>query len=189
MAEYKGKEIEYSVLVELARDGDNGAMDLILADYKNLVSSLARRYFLQNAETEDLVQEGMIGLYYAIKHFDKEKGMSFKNFACLCVKSRICDTIKRFAYKSSVLVFGMDFSELEGIDPEENIVNMESSKELMLMMSEVLSNLEHRVFTLYLSGFSIAEICEAIKKDGKSIDNAIQRSKQKLRVLFDKKRK
>lgn len=189
MIEYKGKQLEYSRLVELARDGDSGATDLILAEYKNLVSSLARRYFLQNAETEDLVQEGMIGLYYAIKHFDKERGMSFKNYACICVKGRICDAVKKFAYKTPILVFGMDLSGLEGIDPEENVVNTESSKELMLMMSEVLSNLEHRVFTLYLNGFSIAEICEATKKDGKSVDNAIQRSKQKLRAHYDKKKK
>ncbi len=178
------KEIER---VRLAAQGDEPAMDEILDEYKNLVRSLARRCFLPSVETDDLAQEGMIGLYYAVKHYDESKGMSFKNYACLCVKSRLRDMVKKQSSQTPNQQLNEDFFEWE-VDPEEGVLSAESSKELLLLMGKCLSSLEYRVFTLYLEGCSISEICTATRKDAKSVDNAVQRSKQKLRVFLQEKR-
>lgn len=170
-------------LVVRARGGDKFAVEEILNAYKNLVRSLARRYILPDGETEDLIQEGMIGLYNAIGDYDESKGMSFKNFACLCVKRRIYDGVKRYdSKKNRIHVNAVELTEADGgsYDPEEEIISNERGNELLLIMGKVLSDFEFRVFTLYIEGLSGSELCETIGKDHKSVDNAIQRSKKKL---------
>ena len=159
------------------------AVEQILNGYKNLVRSFARRYILPDGYTEDLIQEGMIGLYNAIGDFDETKGMSFKNFACLCVKRKIADGVKRYtAKKNTLLSTAVEFTgaEVSLLDPEEELLSSEREDELLLLMGKILSDFEFRVFTLYIEGLSVGEICETVAKDGKSVDNAVQRSKKKL---------
>lgn len=172
-----------SRVIERARRGDQLAIEQILNGYKNLVRSFARRYILPDGYTEDLIQEGMIGLYNAIGDFDEERGMSFKNFACLCVKRKIADGVKKYATKkNSVNINAVELTGAEVIapDPEEEILSSEREDELLLLMGKVLSDFEFRVFTLYIEGLSVSEICETVAKDVKSVDNALQRSKKKL---------
>lgn len=169
--------------VKRARGGDKEAVERILNDYKNLVRSFARRYILPDGETEDLVQEGMIGLYNAIGNYDESKGLSFKNFACLCVKRRIWDVMKKYNPEKNCFFLGIEpIGEADefALDPEEEVLKNERGNELLLVMGKVLSDFEFRVFTLYIEGLTASEICETIGKDFKSVDNAVQRSKRKL---------
>lgn len=157
------------------------AVERILNEYKNLVRTLARRYILPDGETEDLVQEGMLGVCAAIGNYDETAGMSFKNFVCLCVKRRIYDLLKK--YKGGKIVqfvplFGAEEPTVS--DPEGEVLLEEEKKELLKRLGRILSDFEYRVFTLYLEGFSVSEIVETVGKDAKSVDNAMQRSKKKI---------
>lgn len=183
------KEDEY--LVRLAQNGDKQAAEELLSRYAGIVRGCARGFFLLGGETEDLIQEGMVGLYRAVVDYrsDKEGGMSFKNFAYLCVSRRIIDAVKGSARKKNVplnnyVSLFQSGWEIPVSSPEEEVIRGEDRREFLQTMSKALSDFEFRVTVMYMDGFSCAEICEATGKDGKSIDNAIQRSKKKLQRLF-----
>lgn len=187
----KGKTDEE--LVGLCESGDDGAMDELLCRHSGLVRSCARRYFLIGGETEDLIQEGMIGLYHAINGYDGKlkRGMSFKNFAYLCISRRIMDAVKRASRKKN-LAEGYGLVDLEtdvatsGLNPEELLILNDEQRELKQKMSRVLSDFEFKITTMYVEGMSCAEICEATGKPAKSVDNALQRSKRKLLQILKK---
>lgn len=174
-------------LVSLAQTGDKDAEQQLLVRYLNLVRFCARKFFLMGGETEDLIQEGMIGLCQAIDGYKGKEhgGQSFKNFAYLCVWRRIIDAVKVAASKknaplnNSVSVTDAEllFSEL---DPEERVISDDDRRELNKMMSKQLTDIEFKVFTMYMDGASVSEICEMTGKSQKSVDNAVQRSKRKL---------
>ncbi len=177
-------------LVSLAQGGDKSAEAEILLRYRNLVRFYARKFFLVGGETEDLIQEGMIGLYQAIGGFKQEgENRSFKKFASLCVWRQIIDAVKKAAGKKneplkdyvSIADEGVSLTEL---DPEQTIILNDDRKELNEKMSRILTDTEFKVFTMYMDGRSCAEICEITGKGYKSVDNAVQRSKQKLRKAF-----
>ncbi|MBQ8886049.1 MAG: sigma-70 family RNA polymerase sigma factor [Clostridia bacterium] len=183
----KKTEREERELLILAQSGDNRATEELLIKYASLVRGIARRYFLPGGETEDLIQEGVIGLYGAIGDYDAEgeNRMSFRNFAMLCVERKIMDAVRRSKRKKSaplngyVSLIGSE-GELPVESPEEGVIRQENAREFLRKMSRVLSDFEFRVITLYMDGASCAEICEMTGKDSKSVDNAIQRSRRKL---------
>ncbi len=153
----------------------------------NMVLARARRFFLAGGDTDDLVQEGMIGLYSAINEFSEESGKSFKNFAYLCVTRQILDAVKRSSRRknsplnNSVSLFDPVMEEFAGEeDPEAFLLDGESRAEFRVKLMRALSDFEFRVITMYLEGMSYADICEATGKDIKSIDNALARAKRKL---------
>lgn len=178
-------------LVAMAQSGDKIAEAELLLRYRNLVRFYARKFFLVGGETEDLIQEGMIGLYQAIGSFKKENAdnRGFKKFATLCVWRQIIDAVKVAAGKKneplkdyvSITEEGTPFYEL---DPEQTVILNDDRKELNEKMSRILTDTEFKVFTMYMDGRSCAEICEITGKGYKSVDNAVQRSKQKLRKAF-----
>jgi RNA polymerase sporulation-specific sigma factor len=173
-------------LVKRAQAGDGGAAEEILLRYKSAVRARARRYFLQGGEPEDLVQEGMIGLYGAIGAYSADSGKSFKNFAYLCVTRRIYDVL-RAADKKPKTDGGQDFDLIsDGDTPEDFLIDGESRRELDVKLMKVLSDFEFRVVTMYLEGMSYAEIAEVAGKDSKSVDNALARAKRKLQKAFTK---
>lgn len=178
-------------LIKKAQDGDKQAVQEILSKYKNLVRSIARRYTLQGGETEDLIQEGMVGLFSAIGDYNEDKGMSFKNFACLLVKQRIYDAIKSAMRKKNspmnnyVSIFQLE-GELTG-NAEEEFLEDESGKDFIKLLGKILSNFELRVLLLYVDGLAYAEIAETVKKDVKSVENAIQRCRRKIQTEIYKK--
>ena len=183
-------------LVALAQGGDKPAIEELLRRHAGLVRRCARGFFLIGGETEDLLQEGMIGLYYAIGDFGrKENGSSFKNFAYLCVSRRIIDAVKSAARKKNeplnTGVFLQDaewmISEMH-LNPEDLLILNDERKELRQLMSRTLSDFEFKVTTMYVDGMSCAEICEATGKSPKSVDNALQRSKKKLQRVFKGKK-
>ena len=175
-------------LVALAQQGDRNAEYEILERYSAFVRSRARRFFLAGGETEDLVQEGCLGLTYAIRDYDGSKnGKSFRNFAYLCVSSQIIDAVKKAnAKKNQPLNNGIPVGLLVGqqanqLSPDDIVIAMEEGEEIRRRMRQLLSKFELKIFTMYIDGLSYADICEETGKNIKSIDNAVQRSRKKLR--------
>ena len=185
MYEMNGKKSDEE-LVTLAQKGDKQAMEELLIRHAGLVRGCARGFFLIGGETEDLIQEGMIGLYGAIGDYHEgETASSFKNFAYLCIWRRIIDAVKVAASKKNApLNNSVSVSDAEllfsNLDPEERVISDDDRRELNKMMSKQLSDIEFKVFTMYMDGASVSEICEMTGKSQKSVDNAVQRSKRKL---------
>ncbi len=175
-------------LVALARCGDKQATEEVLLRYAGLVRGIARGFFLIGGETEDLIQEGMIGLYHALSEYNEEHG-GFKKFASLCVSRRIIDAVKASSRKKNVplkecVSFGdVDLVALD-LSPEDMLILRDDRREFRQIMSGILSDFEFKVTTMYMDGMSCGEICEATGKTAKSVDNAIQRSKRKLQEVL-----
>ena len=164
--------------------GDGAAEEELLNRYKSAVRARARKFFLEGGETDDLVQEGMIGLVSAIRDFRPDGGKTFKNFAYLCVTRRIYDAL-RTAQKRYACGDSLDPDSLSGGDsPEGLLLEEESRSEWRRRLMRVLSDFEFRVVTLWLDGMSYSAIAQATGKDSKSIDNALSRSKKKLQNSF-----
>ncbi|MBE7022955.1 MAG: RNA polymerase sporulation sigma factor SigH [Clostridia bacterium] len=185
-------------LVEFSGSGDRDATECLLVRYKNLVLAKARMYFLVGADEKDIIQEGMIGLFKAIRDFDKSRQASFKGFAELCVKRQIITAVKTanrqkhmplntYVSLSNPMYEGDTEGILEEIlsgsfddDPERLFISKENAQFLTVKMDEVLSKLERSVLALYLEGKSYQEISAILDKPQKSIDNALQRVKKKM---------
>lgn len=185
-------------IVEAVREGDSGALEYLINKYRNFVRAKARSYFLIGADQEDIVQEGMIGLYKAIRDFKGDKLSSFKAFAELCITRQIITAIKTATRQKHIPLNSYvsldkpiydedsDRTLLDVIcgtavsDPEELIINQEEFVGLEDKMSEILSDLERKVLMLYLDGRSYQEIAVDLRRHVKSIDNALQRVKRKL---------
>ena len=178
-------------LVALAQKGDKQATEELLLRYSGLVRGCARGFFLVGGETEDLIQEGMIGLYHAIGNYKKkEDGRNFKNFANLCISRRIIDAVKASARKKNaplnngLPIFAADDWRIPALSPEDVLILNDDRREFKQKMSRVLSDFEFKVIMMYVDGMSCAEICDATGKSAKSVDNAIQRSKRKLQEII-----
>jgi len=185
-------------LVEAVRQGDTDALEYLIQKYKNFVRAKARSYFLIGADREDIVQEGMIGLYKSIRDFRGDKLSSFKAFAELCITRQIITAIKTATRQKHIPLNSYvsldkpiydedsDRTLLDVIctvrvaDPEELIINQEEFDDIEDKMSELLSDLERKVLMLYLDGRSYQEIAVDLARHVKSIDNALQRVKRKL---------
>ncbi|MCM3598896.1 RNA polymerase sporulation sigma factor SigH [Metabacillus idriensis] len=185
-------------VVELVHNGDSDALDYLITKYRNFVRAKARSYFLIGADREDIIQEGMIGLYKAIRDFREDKLTSFKAFAELCITRQIITAIKTATRQKHIPLNSyvsldkpiydeesdrtlMDvISGTKVMDPEELIINQEEFDDIEVKMGELLSDLERKVLVLYLDGRSYQEISEELNRHVKSIDNALQRVKRKL---------
>ncbi len=181
-----------------AKGGDIVALEFLINKYKNFVKAKARSYFLIGADREDIVQEGMIGLYKAIRDFRGDKLSSFRAFAELCITRQIITAIKTATRQKHIPlnsyvslnkpIYDEDSDRtlldiLAGTkitDPEELMINREEYNDIEFKMGEILSELEWKVLTLYLEGKSYQEIAIDLKRHVKSIDNALQRVKRKL---------
>lgn len=196
MTEYERKSDED--IVEAVREGDSMALEYLINKYRNFVRAKARSYFLVGADREDIVQEGMIGLFKSIRDFRGDKLSSFKAFAELCITRQIITAIKTATRQKHIPLNSYvsldkpiydedsDRTLLDVIcstrvsDPEELMINKEEFSGLEDKMMELLSDLERRVLMLYLDGRSYQEIAVDLDRHVKSIDNALQRVKRKL---------
>ena len=185
-------------LLELLKHGDEDAEHTLYARYKPLVRARARTYFLVGADHEDLVQEGMIGLYKAVCEYDPDKGASFRSFSDLCITRQILTAIKSATRKKHAPlntyvslnqpVFEQDdertlmdlLANVRVSDPEALFIGKERYEAARQFVSEKLSALEKQAFSLYLQGFSYPAIAQSLDRPEKSIDNAIHRAKKKL---------
>ena len=191
-------ELEDEAIIELVHKGNSDALDFLIHKYRNFVRAKASSYFLIGADREDIVQEGMIGLYKAIRDYKGDKLASFKAFAELCITRQIITAIKTATRQKHIPLNSyvsldkpiydeesdrtlMDvISGAKVLDPEELIINQEEFDHIEIKMAELLSDLERKVLSLYLDGQSYQEISEELNRHVKSIDNALQRVKRKL---------
>ena len=209
-AYHSSSAVDYSAMadeqvVSLARDNDSQALEYIFNKYKNFVRSKARSYFLIGADREDIVQEGMIGLFKAIRDFREDKLSSFRAFAELCITRQIITAIKtatrqkhiplNFYVSLNKPVFD-DESDRMLIDvltatkitnPEELFIGQEELRTIENRIGETLSQFEWSVLSSYLQGRSYQEIAVDLNRHVKSIDNALQRVKRKLEKLLESK--
>ncbi|MDR7523184.1 MAG: RNA polymerase sporulation sigma factor SigH [Armatimonadota bacterium] len=185
-------------LVEHAKGGDDRAAEFLISKYRNFVRVKAKAYFLIGADREDIIQEGMIGLYKAIRDFRRDKLSSFRAFAELCITRQIITAIKTATRQKHIPlnsyislnkpIYDEDsdrtlldvISSIKVSDPEELVINQEASATMRERIRKNLSDLECRVLTAYLEGKSYQEMANELNRHVKSIDNALQRVKRKL---------
>lgn len=188
-------------LLARIRAHDAEAEQLLYERYKQLVRSRAHSYFLIGADHEDLVQEGMIGLYKAVLEYDESKSASFKSFAEICVTRQILSAIKNATRKKhtplnhyvslnrSPITEAGEMTLLDTMrsisvaDPEEVVIGRENFEQIVQYLENALSPMERRVLSLYLDGLSYPQIAARIEKPLKSVDNAMQRVKHKLEAF------
>jgi len=197
------KNMSDEKLLELLRDGDTKITDFLLEKYRNFVRAKARTYFLIGADREDVIQEGMIGLYKAIRDYRPENGSSFRTFADLCITRQIITAIKTATRQKHLPLNSYislnkpayedenentlieNFIEKRRSDPEEIMINKEKFQifEEKLVLS--LSKYESSVLKRYIRGNSYTQIAAELNKPEKSIDNALQRIKKKIEKVIE----
>ena len=202
---YKSAKDENLVL--MAQNGDETAQRYLLDKYKSLVRAKSRAYFLIGADSEDIIQEGMIGLYKAVRDYNEDKNASFRSFAELCVNRQMITAIKaatrqkhqplnsyvslnKPVYEEESEQTYMDFLQSTSsslLNPEALLIGQENKHFLEDQMVKNLSSFETRVLLLYLQGRSYFEIAHVLDKPEKSIDNALQRVKKKLEKFLEEK--
>ena len=205
MAFEEYKELTDEEIIRRIRDKDTDAVDYLLEKYKNVVRQKAKALFIIGGDRDDLIQEGMIGLYKAIRDYDATKDASFSYFADLCISRQIYDAIKTSNRKKNIPLntyislnspVHNNFNENEDVlsiidiiyqdnntNPEEMVIDKERTCMLEYELERRLSNLEKEVVKLFVVGMKYTEIAAILNKEPKSIDNALQRIRAKLNAL------
>lgn len=191
------KEMSDEGLIEIIKSGDKNALEFLINKYKELVNMKVSKYFIIGAEKEDIVQEGLIGLYKAIKSYSPDKQNSFKTFANMCIERQLITAIKssnrqkhmplnsylslnETAYENDEDTSLFDtFNSHQIEDPLETITKQEYYKSVEMAIDKSLSNFEKQVLNRYMQGESYTQIAEKLNTPVKSIDNAIQRIRKK----------
>ena len=183
-------------LCAFSRAGDEQAENALILRYRRIVRSCTRPFFLAGGDSEDLVQEGMIGLLSAIREYDPAAGASFQTYAELCIRRRLISAARSASrLKHAPLNDGVSLDEILSDEsqrvplfsagrfdrsPEDRLLEQEQARDVSLLYSRSLSKLETEILRYYLDGFSYAEISERCGRSPKSVDNAIQRIRRKL---------
>lgn len=180
------------------KKGDDSALNEIMEKYKSFVYMKAKPFFIVGAEKEDIIQEGMIGLFKAIKGYDEDKDVSFRVFADLCIRRQIMTAIKSATRQKHIPLNSylslnksafdeesdrtlIEMLDLETVpDPLDTITSQETYKKLEAKMNEVLSDFEQKVLNEYLKGGTYSEIAVNLDSHVKAVDNAVQRIKKKV---------
>jgi RNA polymerase sporulation-specific sigma factor len=192
-------ELDDHYLVALAKEGKTDAYDAIIHRYRGFVRLKASSYFLLGGDSDDLIQEGLLGLYKAVRDYRTDRESSFRNFAELCITRQIITAVKTatrnkhtplnqyVSFSQSPAAAADSDSTLDDIlpgptasDPVNQVIATEELASLVSCMSSVLSELESRVLSLYLDGYSYEVIAEKLDCDTKTVDNALQRVKRKV---------
>ena len=193
-SDYNFKEMTDEQVVVIAQEEQNEfAIDYIVNKYKNFVRAKARSYFLVGADREDIIQEGMIGLYKATRDFKHDKLASFRAFAELCITRQIITAIKsatrqKHAPLNSYISLNKLIEMLSSTkitNPEDLIISQEELDDIEHNIGHILSDLEWEVLEGYLDGRSYQEMAEVTDRSVKSIDNALQRVKRKLEKYLE----
>ena len=192
-------ELDDHYLVALAKRGSADAYDRIIRRYRGFVRLKSSSYFLLGGDSEDLIQEGMVGLYKAIRDYRTDRESSFRNFAELCITRQIITAVKTssrnkhaplnqyVSFAQTPAAAGDSETTLEDIlpgpisdDPADRVIATEELRSLVSCLGDVLSELESRVLSLYLDGYSYEVVAERLECDTKTVDNALQRVKRKV---------
>lgn len=194
------QELSDEMLQALSASGNSEAEDLLIRRYTRIVKALARPFFLVGADSEDLIQEGMLGLLSALRSYDPKAGASFKTYSQLCIRRKLISAVRSASCKNTVSLddcLSLEsplFNETQPemayglrIDspprPEELVIDKENTQKLFQNVFNVLSKFEQQVLRCYLSGMSYREIAEMTNKTEKAVDNAVQRIRQKVSRL------
>jgi RNA polymerase sporulation-specific sigma factor len=197
-------ELDDHYLVALAKEGRSDAYDAIIRRYRGFVRLKASSYFLLGGESDDLIQEGLLGLYKAVRDYRTDRESSFRNFAELCITRQIITAVKTatrnkhtplnqyVSFSQSPAAAGDSETTLDEVlpgptvsDPVNQVIASEELESLVSCLSSVLSELESRVLSLYLDGHSYEVIAERLECDTKTVDNALQRVKRKVGIHLD----
>jgi len=200
---HNDKQESDEILIDRLRDGESSIMDYIMDKYKYLVRSKAKSMYILGADTEDLIQEGMIGLFKAVRDYDCGRDASFFTFAELCISRQMYTAVqaaqrqKHLPLNSYISLSGEghdadasggDPEELlstgQGSDPESLFLDKERMEYLEAQIEKELSTFEKQVLDLYLTGMSYSQIAKVLGRDEKSTDNALQRVKAKIRKIL-----
>lgn len=182
-------------LLVLAQQGDETSETILLEKYKPLVRSRARELFLAGGDHDDLLQEGMLGLFKAIRSYDSARGISFGAYARVLISRQIGRAIlaaqrqKHHPLNQSVSLTEIEERQGDGVlgtaaSPETILLELENTRELRAQIDALLSPMERKVLEQYLLGYDYLQIAEAMKKPTKSIDNALQRIRRKVAALL-----
>ena len=194
-AQYQNQSDE--ILCTLTASGDRIAEEALVTRYNRLVRICARPYFLAGGDSEDLIQEGMVGLLAAIREYDSGKAASFRTFAEVCIKNRLISVIKAAARDKHIPLnnyvsfetplfsgngdhYAYGAADQLQEDPEAILLGREAFQERMRALEGQLSGFEASILRLYLNGLSYSEIAAEVNKSPKSVDNAVQRIRRKL---------
>lgn len=202
------KQYSDEELIVRLRDGEEQITDYIMDKYKNLVKSKAKSMYILGADNDDLIQEGMIGLFKAIRDYDSGRDASFFTFADLCISRQMYTAVqasgrqKHAPLNTYISLYshvtgnsGQDSEEAEllnilaskaELSPEELLIDKENVEGLEKIIERELSTFEKQVLDLYITGMSYVQIAKVLGKDGKSTDNALQRIKGKLRKVIER---
>ncbi len=192
------REVSDEELIVLLREGENDIMDYIMDKYKGMVKTKAKSMYLLGGDNEDLIQEGMIGLFKAVRDYDSGRDASFATFADLCVSRQMYTAVQASTRKKHTplntyisLYAGRGETEEAGLvealpagsdsNPEEILIDRENLEGLEQAIERELSSFEKQVLDLYLTGMSYTQIARVLGRDEKSTDNALTRIKAKLR--------
>jgi RNA polymerase sporulation-specific sigma factor len=192
-------KVDDGFLIALAKQGDRTAYDRLVRRYHGFVRLKASSYFLAGGDSEDLIQEGLVGLYKAIRDYRTDRESSFRNFAELCITRQIITAVKTatrnkhtplnqyVSFSSTPAAAGEDAPTLDQTiagpsvnDPVNRVISSEELRSLVGCLSTALSELESRVLSLYLDGCSYEQVGERLGCDTKTVDNALQRVKRKV---------
>ena len=196
------KQCSDEELIVRYRDGDTDAMDFIFERYKHLVRKKAKAMFLAGGDNDDLIQEGMIGLYKAIRDYNTDREASFATFASMCINRQMITAVAASNRKKSMPLNtyvsydmpagGDEDSDMRLVDilqsqtelnPEKLLIDKEHNWDLKSRLKEVLSTFEQQVLTYYLEGMDYTAIAKKMQKPPKSVDNALQRIRSKAARL------
>ena len=185
-------------LCALAREGHQYAEEILITRYNRLVRKLARPYYLVGGDSDDLIQEGMIGLMYGVREFDRTRSASFRTYAEICIRSRLYSAVRAAARdKHSPLNQSVPleipffdgqspmFGAMAGENPEDLIIGREGVQDALSDVRKQLSDFEAKILGYYLDGLTIREMAKAVSRSPKSVDNAVQRIRRKAARHLD----
>ena len=199
MEQDKYKDVSDEQLIDRLRDGQTGVVDYLMEKYKNLVRKRANALYLIGGETEDLIQEGMIGLFKAVQDYSPDKESSFYHFAQLCITRHIYTAVEASRRKKHTplntyvpldaggeegdsMYLEAD-KQLQTLDPEALFISQENVRQLLKQANEQLSRMERQVLSLYLDGMNYRQIALHLGKTPKAVDNALQRIRGKIKRI------
>ena len=197
MNEEKFKQASDEELILMYRDGEEEAAGFLMNKYKNLVRKKAGSMYILGGDREDLIQEGMIGLYKAVRDYDMGRDVNFYTFADLCVSRQMYTAVqasnrkKHLPLNTYISIYSQSMNAEEGTEEYElmntlTLGNDNNPEEMVLAILSQLSELEKQVFELHLTGMNYTEIAKVLGRDEKSTDNALQRMKSKIKRLLKK---
>lgn len=179
-------------LSDLARRGDRDAEEILVKRYNRLVRQLARPFYLAGGDSDDLIQEGMIGLICAVREYDGQRAASFRTFAEICIRNRLYSAVRAAARdKHTPLNQSVPlempffdgqsscFGAMAGENPEDLIIGRERVQDALSDVRKQLSDFEAKILGYYLDGLTVREMAEAVSRSPKSVDNAVQRIRRK----------